>query len=95
MDQNRLKLCLSHFGLSADESKSTTYLFGKEYQISLVLQGGQATWSVDRLSELSLEDDFVVCTQVDRQVYYLSYEHIVGLKLKHAPQTKPAGFGRS
>ena len=94
MDQNCLKQCLAHFGLSADEETGTTYHFGKEYQVSLVLQGSQATWSVDRLSVLNLEDNFIVCTQTDRQVYYLSYEQIVGLKIKHAPQTKPAGFGR-
>ena len=94
MDQNCLSQCLHHFGLSTTDN-TCTYHFGKEYQVSLVLQGGQVTWSVDRLSSLVLEEEFVVCTQVDQQVYYLSYSHVVGLKLKHAPQTKPAGFGRS
>ena len=94
MDQNCLSQCLHHFGLSTTDHPHT-YTFSKEYQVSLVLQGGQATWSVDRLSSLVLEEEFIVCTQTDRQVYYLSYAHVVGLKVKHAPQTKPAGFGRS
>ena len=94
MDQNSLQECLHHFGISADQDALNTYLFSKEYQVCLVLMGGQTTWSVDRLSTLCLEDNFIVCTQTDQQVYYLPYSHVVGLKIKHAPQTKPAGFGR-
>ena len=93
MDRNCLSQCLHHFGLSATDD-AHTYQFNKEYQVSLVIQGGQATWSVDRLASLILEDGFVICIQTDRQTYYLSYEHVVGLKVKHAPKTKPAGFGR-
>ena len=94
MDRSRLNACLIHFGISPQESKESTYAFDQEHQVSLVLGGNKGTWSVDRIVTLELQEDFLVCTQKDKQVYYLSYDSVLGLKVKQAPQSRPAGFGR-